>query len=379
MYFFYLQNNLKYLQPYSELNPSPPSVGRPLPFALVNCQTVKKCASAFRNVLKGARTGSKGGVYGTIVGGVTGAVLDAPNTIGCVSGVLKYAKPVWEAAKKVGSAAVDFAKNVGSTVGRAVSSIGRGIRSVLDWFGRRRHLSAINGGVASGVSPRPRTYADAYVRFTTHRSLRQSAETDWALGDEWDEEDEDPEFLETLADLAGEVELTELGGHFLDSLLLVDESISTVVVPLTVQTCNGLRNITRFTDSGLNGDLEAFMALLPANVSAILPKLQQGVSVLQSWSSAAQERASLEMQVQMMNFEQNSLSCFTRGDCPTTSRAQLQQLKQLLLHRLEDQAFVLLDVLAAEVRQYEYWSLEESRYHTGFPIPRSAPTPLVSF
>lgn len=321
---------------------------------------MKKCVSAFNSIRKGVTIGSRGGAYGAIAGGVVGAVVNGRNTLGCISGAVKLVKPIWEGAKTVVRKVVDVAKRVGSAIVSGVRTVGRWVSGL---FGRR--LLELPGSSALPSAHGSPKRSGPYVRFTSRRSLQQS---EVVMTEE--EAAEDPELAAALAEVASETELTSIGPHFLDALLNMDDVMVTGTVALSIQTCAGLRNISRFTDFGLDGDLEEFLQQLPANVSSMLPQVQQGVSLLQSWSSAAQERASLGMQVQLMDFEQNALACYLRGDCPTTSRAQLDQIKQLLLHRLEDQTFALLDVLAAQVRQFEYWSLSESRYTSGFPIER---------
>eukprot|EP00951_Prasinocladus_malaysianus_P001617 scaffold11292_cov30-Prasinocladus_malaysianus.AAC.1 len=302
-------------------------------------KTAKTCWSGFKGVYDYAKLGSKaGGVYGAVTGGIVGAVVNGKKIIGCAKGVIKYAKPVYELGKKVINTAVDVVKKTGSVIKSAVSGIWNAVTGIFT--GRRRGLLALPG---------------------TAEPTRHLLQLD----------EEDPEFDAELVQLDVEAKLTEMGSGFLDGLLLVDEIMEAGNVPFTELACQALRNITLFTSSVFGaGDLQAVAEVLPENATSILPMVETQDNLLTAWSSKAQERLSLAMQVNLMNAEQNTFNCFANGECANPTLAQLDQLKHLLLHKLEDQTFVLLDVLSTEVRQYEYWSLSTSPYSTGFPLSR---------
>ena len=316
-------------------------------------KTAKKCISAGRSAVRGFQAGSAvGGAYGAVGGAVVGLVVNGRNTIGCVKGVIKYAKPVYKAAKKVVTTVV----NVGRRAVSAVTGTARRIGSWASglWRGKRRLLQALPSAEDTLMLPA----ADH------QRNLLQTSSA------VLDEEEIDEEFEAEAASLAKDVGILETGKYLLDALALVDDVMDTGEMKFSRQTTEALRNITTFTSMTDDDDVDAFMAFLPTNVSSMAPQLRDHADLLKTWSSKAQERMSLTMQMQMMDMEQNVFNCFASGECARTTPAQVDQLKQLLVHRMEDQAFVLLDVLAEEVRQYEYWSLDRLPYSSGFSISR---------
>jgi len=354
-----------------------PGVSEPIASAV---STATSCSSPYSSIATAARMGRVLGPVGAAAGGM-GTLVNGSSVSSCISGMVETGADKvdggWTTASDIGSYVVDKVPSVASAAWVIESYTTRGVGSAFSsaasWLGSfvgKRHLLAFTPGTQHLQLPDERKVGWTIHNLSHRRKTLQAPSAS--------PEDQvkksllhmDVMLWDASALLRAETREVLTSGNIGNGTAHILVNISTIDATTKQKYQNEFAQT-----AAANAVRHNKILGLPLSDEAELELINQMHGLLDEhgrrvriWASTALEAAAYYSQADTSNIEIGRVACMVQDGCDF--QATTRTIANLLVHKMEARAFLLLEILTKQVRQFEYWALSPNAFQDGFPIAR---------